>query len=437
MKMLASDSALDLAARLRRREVSSVELTQGSLATIRRDNPDLGAFVGVAEARALRQARRADALIARGVQAPFLGVPTGIKDFEHLRGHVTGYGSRAFRWLYAPVDGFSARACREAGFVLLGKLATSELAILPFIESPPSRNPHARDHYAGGSSGGSAAAVAANMIPIAAGSDGGGSIRIPASFCGLVGLKTGRGTLQGMSPALDPAGIAVSGPLARTVRDAAALTDVLAGTHDRFLSACGEPVPTLRVRVLASSHLVDVDPEIAAATHAVAQQLASEGHHLEDAPPLAGELEDFLPIMAHMAGRLPLVLGMRRLMQPSTLWLHGRGQGVSHGDAVAAGAALARRVFAWFGDADVVVTPTAGVLPPRVGSFANLDGEATFRAAAPLGAFTAAFNASGQPAISIPAARSRSGLPIGVQLVGRMGGERLLLALAASLLGER
>ncbi len=433
--VIATDSALALAARLRRRELSSVELTQHCLANIERDDPGLGAFVDVSATRALRQARRADELIARGAQAPFLGVPTAIKDHEHVRGHFTRIGSRAFRWLYSPIDGFTARACRQAGFVILGKLACSELTILPFVDTPPTRNPYDRERYAGGSSGGSAAAVAGGLIPIAPGSDGGGSVRIPAAFCGLVGLKTSRGTLPSPHPAIDPVGISVLGPLARTVRDAAAFTDALTGAPGRFLSACGEPVSALRVRVLTTSHLVDVEPEIAAATLMIARRIEALGHHLADAAPLSGEIEDFLPIMARMVGRIPLVLGMRKLLQPSTLWLHGRGKGLTRDDAVNAGAALARRVFEWFGDADIVVTPTVGISPPRIGRFAGLDGEATFRAAAPLGAFTAPFNVTGQPAITIPATRSRSSpsLPIGVQLVGKLGSERLLLALATLL----
>jgi amidase len=431
--MLATDSALDLAARLRRRELSSVELVRHCLDAIRRANPDLGAFTAVDEGRALREAARADLRLARGDRAPFLGVPTAIKDIEHVRGHFTRFGSRAFRWVYAPLDGGTARACRRAGFVLLGKVATSELAILPIIDEPPARNPHHREHYAGGSSGGSAAAVAANLIPIAPGSDGGGSIRIPAAFCGLVGWKTSRGALPNPFGAVDAAGLSVLGPIARTPRDAAALGDVLAGGA-RYAGACDDPVPPLRVRVATASPLVAVDPEVAAATAAVARRLEAAGHAVDEAPPMDGELDEFIPIMARMVARVPLVLGMARRVQPSTRWLHGLGRTVSREAYHGAAARLGRAVLAWFGDADVVVTPTVGPLPPRVGAFAGLDGEATFRAMAPLGAFTAPFNVSGQPAISIPAARSRSGLPIGVQLVGRPGADRLLLALAEALL---
>lgn len=433
--MPALGSALELAARLRRRELSSVELTRHCLDQIQRANAEVNAFVSIDERGALAQARRADALLARGDRRPFLGIPTGIKDHEHLRGHFTRLGSRAFRWLYAPVDGFTARACRRAGFVLLGKLACSELTILPFIAAPPTRNPLVPDRYAGGSSGGSAAAVAAGMLPIAPGSDGGGSIRIPASFCGLVGMKPSRGVLPNPYAGIDRVGISMLGPLARTPHDAAALIDVLGDTH-RFTNACDQRVPPLRVRVVERSHLVEVDPEVAAATRAVADQLASLGHHVDEAPPLGGEIEDFVPIMARMIARVPLVLGIAGRLEPTTRWLHARGRTVSRAAAAEAGARLAQLVLDWFGETDLVVTPTVGELPPAVGAFAGLDGEQTFRAAARLGVFTAPFNVSGQPAISIPVARSRTGVPIGVQLVGRIGGDRSLLALAATLLGQ-
>ena len=223
-----------LAILIRRRELSSVELTRHCLEVIRSRNPELSAFVDVAETRALREAQRADATVARGgAPSPTLrGVPTGIKDNDHLRGHFTRVGSRALRWVYSPVDGMVARAMRIAGFILLGKLATSELTILPVVDTalgPPTRNPHAPDRYAGGSSGGSAAAVASGMIPIAPGSDGGGSIRIPAAFCGLVGFKAGRRAVPNPYGIFDVVGISALGPLAHTVREAALLLDVLAG----------------------------------------------------------------------------------------------------------------------------------------------------------------------------------------------------------------
>jgi amidase len=241
-------------------------------------------------------------------------------------------------------------------------------------------------------------------------------------LCGLVGMKPTRGALPSPYGALDLVGISSLGPLAHGVRDAAALLDVIAGSRGRF--AIDPAIPRLQVRVLASSPLAAVDPEVAAATHAVAARIEALGAMLADAPEMVAEIDDFLPLMAKMVAQLPLVFGMRRRLEPTTLWLHERGSTVTRAAAIAAGHALGRRVVEWFGDADVIVMPTVGGLAPRIGEFAGLDGEATFRAAARLGVFTA---------LTVPAARSRSGLPIGVQLVGRAGSDRLLLSLAAAL----
>ena len=429
-------SALDLAAMLRRREMTSVELTRRCLDAI---DPALGAFVSIDRAGALRQAARADKQLDRGGDPPpFLGVPTGIKDHENLRGHFTRLGSRAFRWLYSPIDGFVARACRRAGFVLVGKLATSELTILPFVDHPPARNPYDRTRYAGGSSGGSATAVAAGYLPIAPGSDGGGSVRIPASFCGLVGIKSGRGTLHGYGPLLDPVGIASMGPLATTVRDAAAMFDVLAQQspfdRDSYLAACGSPLaPGLRVRVLRRSPVVEVDPEVDAAVVAAGRMLEGLGHRVDELDSFGATVDDFLPIMAFMAARVPMLPVMERVLEPTTRWLRAHGRDFTRRDVVAIGATMTKRISAWFGDADVIISPAVAELPPRVGSLDDGDGEARFRRAARLGAFTAPFNVSGHPAMSLPLARSRDGLPIGVQFVTRPRTERLLFALASVL----
>lgn len=423
--------ALDLAARIARRETSSVEAVTEALAAIRAQNGAVGAFVSVDEAGALRQARHADAMRGRGIAKPFLGVPIGIKDHEPVRGFVTGLGSRAFGWLYTPFDGAIAKAMRRAGFVILGKTATSELTIMPYVHG--ARTPFDPAHYAGGSSGGAAAAVASGMIPIAPGSDGGGSIRIPSAFCGLVGVKPGRGVLPNPYGGMDPAQISSVGPLARTVRDAAALIDALRdGGGDAFLPSVERALPSrMRVRVLLSTTLARVDPEIAEATVAVAKRIEALGHALVPAPPYIATVDEFIPIMAAMVAKMPLVPFTERLLEPTTRWLRAYGRKVH--DARERGAALAARVDDWWGDTDLLVTPTVAQLAPKAGSFDGLDGEATFRAAAPLGAFTAPFNLSGQPAISIPWGRAKNGLPIGVQIVARHRADRMLLALAARL----
>lgn len=444
------ESALAIAKLVRTRQLSALELTRHYLKVVAARNPRLHAFVEVHEDRALRAARRADeeAQRLRGVRAwpTFLGLPTGIKDHENLAFHFSRVGTKAFGFVYAPFDGYVAKACRRAGFVFFGKLATSELTILPFIDvplHPPTRNPLVEDRYAGGSSGGSGAAVAAGMLPIAPGSDGGGSVRIPASFCGLVGFKPSRGGIHHPYGAFDRVRISNIGPLAKTVRDAAALTDVLSGNAtlgdspaaDSFLAACEHTPAKLRVRVLTESPLVATHPEILSAVNAAAQTLEDLGHHVDAArgQAIRGDIEDFLPLMARMVANVPILPFTQQHLQPTSVWLRKRGKDISNAQAIEAGRALAARIDAWFGDTDVWLTPTVAIPPPRVGSFHQTDGEALFHAAAPIGAFTAPFNVSGHPAITIPMGRSTEGWPMGVQLVMSRGADRALLGLAAAL----
>jgi amidase len=439
-------SALGVAALLRRRELSAEELCRHTLDVIDKKNSELHAFVDVASERALRAARRADRQLAtsNGETPAFLGVPTGIKDHDHLAWHFTRAGSRALSWVFSPVDGYVARACRKAGFVFVGKTACSELTILPVVapdSHPPTRNPFDTQRFAGGSSGGAAAAVAAGMLPIAPGSDGGGSIRIPAAFCGLVGIKPGRGSVPNPYRALDRAELSAIGPLAATVRDAAALLDVLAGRpqhHDTpapasFLAACERPPAALRIRVLGRTPLANLDPEIEAALGRAARALASLGHELDQGEALEGSVDEFIPLMAKWVAKVPLLPFTETLLQPTTRWLRERGRGVATAEVTRLHHDLERRVAAWLGDADMWLTPTVPILPPMVHAYDDLDGEAVFRAAAPIGAFTAPFNISGQPAVSLPAGRSQGGVPIGIQLVARHGEERRLLSLAAAL----
>lgn len=430
---------------LRRRELSAVELLDHHLDVIARKNASLGAFVEMHEGRALRAARRADRLLARSSdELPlFLGLPVGIKDSDHLRFHFTRVGSRAFRWVLSPFDGLVAKTCRQAGFVFLGKLAASELTILPFCHTelhPPARNPWDESRYGGGSSGGSAIAVASGMLPIAPGSDGAGSIRLPASFCGLVGMKPSRGTLPHPYTAFDRVQISAQGPIAHSVADAAALLDVLAGRattaqagrDDAFSASIAHRPKKLRVRVLRTTPLAKVDPEIDAATMRAARLLETLGHDVEEGGSIDGGIADFLPLMTRMIARVPIPFGAKHL-QATTRWMRDEGKRVTDVEAREVHAALEARVLAWFGDADVWISPTSPLHPPKVGAFDALDGEGVFRSVAPVGAFTAPFNVTGQPAISIPAGLSSLGLPIGVQLVARRGEDRQLLGLASAL----
>jgi amidase len=441
----AATTALDLAELLRRREISSVELTRATFAAIAEKDPQIHAFVELDERRALRAAEDADRRLRAGGRLPaFLGVPTAIKDSEFVRFLHTRVGSRALKWVISPVDGKITRRCREGGFVIVGKTSTSELTILPFVHTdlgPPTRNPRALDHYSGGSSGGAAAAVASGMLPIAPGSDGAGSIRLPASFCGLVGVKPGRGALFNDHLKVDIANLSGIGPLAHTVRDAAALMDVLDGRTsarepDSYLAAADRMPSGLRIRVALKNHLCAVEPDIEAATLRAAKELASLGHHVEEGPsPPAIFEDDFLPVMSRMMANVPLPPLTSHLLQPTTRWMRRLGKRFTKEEALARHAELQQRLDGWFGEADTDawLSPTCGVSTPRVGQFEGLDGEATFRAIVRLGAFTAAFNITGQPAVSLPAGDSRAGLPMGVQLIMKRGAERPLLGLAAAL----
>lgn len=443
---LLSRSALDLAAALRRREISSVELVGAALEAGERS--ELAAWVELAPDSALAAARKADAALARGGDLPrFLGVPTGIKDHEQVAWMGVRAGSRALSWARSPIDGKLARRCRAAGFVLAGKLSTSELTILPFVHTdlhPPTRNPHDPSRYAGGSSGGSAAAVAGGLLPIAPGSDGAGSIRIPASFCGLVGVKPGRGALFHEHTVADPLELSAVGPLARDVRDAAALLDVLAGDalhHDTpppgsYLAAVDERPGRLRVRVCTTSPLVEVEPEIAAAVAEIGERLAALGHEVRPlSTGLNGTVEEFVPIMGAMMAAMWMPGFLEARLQPTTQWMRAAGRGVSRAELRQRVQDLERRVLAWIGEADVWVFPASPLTPPTVGQFEGLDGGATFFSAARYGAFTAPFNLAGLPAASIPVGRGADGLPIGVQIVTARGQERLLMAVLAGVEG--
>ncbi len=436
---LLSLSALAQARLIRERKLGAEELVELYLGRIERLNPRLAAFVSVFGARARAEARRKDRRRRGGADlAPFHGVPIGVKDLNLARGAFARMGSRAWKWLWSPVDDLTVKSLRRAGFVLLGKLSTSELALMPVVDTdlhPPTRNPWNDEHYAGGSSGGSGAAVAADLLPIAQGSDGAGSIRIPAALCGLVGMKVSRGRVPNPHGGVDRFAMSTIGPLARSVDDAAALLDALCGrdpaSPGSWLQAAARPPRPLRVRMVTDAPVGATDPEIAEAVKRVARALAELGHHVEEGAPMRAEIDEFLPIYQKMAAGAPVLF--ERSLQPVTRWLRDAGRGRTHAEVRAVFEGLVARVTAWFGDTDVLLTPTTPIPAPRVGAWRGLSPEQVFHAAAPLGAFTAAWNMAGQPAASIPAGLTRAGLPIGAQLVGRAGQDEIILALARRL----
>ena len=453
--MTAGDEALVLAAveqarLLRRRELSSRELIDACLDRIARRNPRLWAFVEVAARRARWAAAAKDREITRAVRRgeqdrlpPFCGVPIAIKDLNFVRGLFTRMGSRNFPRMWSPVDDNTAAQLRRGGFVIVGKLATSEFGALPVTEPdihPPTRNPWMPAYSAGGSSGGSGSAVASGMLAVAQGSDGAGSIRIPAAFNGIYGIKPSRGRVANAYGLPDRDILYTCGPLSRCVDDAAALLDVMAGVtvgtphwlrapEVAYAQAAKLPLPRLRVRLSTSAPVdVTVHPAWTAAARAAARVLADAGHDVDEVEMADGTVDEFIPLYQNQLARVPRARLDR--LQPATRWLVEHGRQVSHAQARRIFLDMSRRVHAWVGDADVVITPTVVGPPPAIGAWQALDGEAAFRAAAVYGVFTAVFNLSGQPAASVPVGLSAEGFPIGVQVVGREGRDDRVLAVS-------
>ncbi len=431
-------SATALSTLLQRGELSVLEATHYFLQRIEAHNDNLHAFVHVAGFRARRNARRLDQARRAGrmTPSPLWGVPLGIKDLYPVRLMPIRAGSRALGPMIAPVDGSNTRRLRQAGVVILGKLATSEFGAMPFTEPdthPPTRNPWNTATTAGGSSGGTASAVAAGLVTVGHGSDGGGSIRIPSAMCGLFGFKASRGALHHASPT-DKLRLSVEGPLTHFVDDAAALLQLLA-KDDRFQRTT--PVPKqLKVRLLLESSepvLAPVDEAMVRATRVVADALKGLDHDVSDTGPIPLGLPEFMPLWFRTLASAPVPRALRGRLQPITSWLRLRGQGVSEESAAALLAQCTATIDGWWGDADLHVTPTVASLPPLVGSWRHPDPETSFKKSIPLGVFTAGFNASGQPAINVPVCVDGVAQPLGVQVAARRGDDALLIAVARQL----
>jgi amidase len=435
-------SALEQARLIREGQVSSEELVRGYLDRITRLNPALYAFVDVFRRRALVAARVKDALRRRhrGAPPPFDGVPLGIKDLNVVRGAPTRFGSRAVMHPILPFDDRTVAPLRRAGFVILGKLSTSELGAMPVTEPdihPPTRNPWAPGHSSGGSSGGSGAAVAAGMLPIAQGSDGAGSVRIPAAFCHQYGFKPSRGRVPNQFGMPDRQILYTSGPLARTVEDAAAMFDVMAGIVGGrphwapppprpFAELMHAPPRRMTIRFTTKSPLSATHPEIAACVERTARTLSDLGHHVEEGATPEGTLEEFLPLWQHLIVQFPLARWGRA--QPITRWLAETGRTLRKRDVETRHLELEARLRPQLESSELMLTPTVPQPAPRVAAFRDLPPAEAFAAAAEYGAFTAAFNITGQPAASLPLGVTSDGLPIGVQLAGRMFADADVLA---------
>ncbi len=449
-------SALDLAAAFARGDTTPTEAVEVYLDRIEEHSERLGAFVRVTAKAARAQAEEATMRIKRGAAlSPLDGVPTAIKDLALTEGVVTRFGSATIGDFVPPFSDEPVRRIAAAGMVSLGKTNTPEFGCPCYTESdvaPPARTPYDLTRSAGGSSGGAAAAVAAGLVPVAHGSDGGGSIRIPASVCGLVGFKPSRGMISRAPIYGDITGLSTAGPMATSVRDSAAFLDVMAGpavtdalwaapTRDggTLLDWCDRDPGPLRIAQFSTPVIAgkSVDPEVVAAYVEAGTMLEGLGHRVVDIEVGFDEatVGVFETVWAVSASMWPVDPAREHLLRPLTRWLRDRGAAVSapaFGQSLVAMAQASARVLAQLSSYDVVLTPTLAQLPALVGAIRNdEDPAADFEAQKAFTPFTSVWNMTGMPAVSLPTAWSSGGLPIGTMLAAKPGQDHLLYALAA------
>lgn len=451
-----SESAARQAALIRSGELSAREVVDAALDAIQRLDPEIGAFAMVSAERARAEA---DA-IRPGDQRLLCGVPVGLKDFlSATAGLPTTHGSAAFGDWVADHDSAHVRRLREAGAIVVGKTNTPELAVRPVTESArfgATRNPWDRSLSAGGSSGGSAAAVAAGMIPLADGSDLGGSIRIPAACCGVIGLKTSRGRVSiGPDLANVAEGAGVDGPIARTALDIALALDAMSGYEPgdmhwlaepprTFVDAAHQPLGRLSIQLALDAPLgVPVDEEPRVAARQAAALLSELGHDVVERVPdwdddgfpdawatiATAAMQHVIRVIERLHGR-PVDPDA---LEPATRgWLLGVPP-VALIDYMEAGEWMgryARRLLRDWPPDMVLLTPTMTRLPATIGQTAQ---PGVTDDAVRFSAFVRIWNITGQPAISLPLHETSEGIPVGVQLVGPPGRDDLLIALAAQL----
>ncbi|MFF0189197.1 amidase [Streptomyces sp. NPDC005244] len=450
-------TALEQADAVRTGDISPVELVRHHLARAEELDERYGAFLTRTPEAALDAAAGLEKA-PRGTAGVLRGVPTAVKDLVETAGVVTTYGSKAFAAHVPDVDAHSVRRMREAGSVNLGKTNTPEFGCCCYTDNDlagPARNPWDPSLSAGGSSGGAAVAVTLGLVPVAHASDGGGSIRIPAGLCGLFGLKLARGRVSSGPAGAEVTGLAVQGPLARSVRDAAALLDVLAGPEpgdpywapplppgEIFLQHAEREPGTLRIGRYASPAAdgIDVDPECVAAWEHASRLLESLGHEVEDIPtPFGPEIGDhFVTAWGVQSLGRTVAPAQETLLRPVTRAWREYGRQVTGEQFAAAVNGMhraARRGVEATRSYDVVLTPTLATLAQPVEHFDESgDPLVNLRRQSPFSAFTSPYNMTGQPAVSLPLYwTAEHGLPVGVQLVGRPADEATLISLSAQL----
>lgn len=453
-------SAREQAAAIRDRELSPVDITEHYLNRIDRLGDRLGAFVTVTAELAREQAKAAEKAIQDGAgeTPPLLGVPVPIKDLNMVKDVPMTLGSAAFDDLIGFADDHVVTLLREAGTILLGKTNTPEFGLPCYTENsvaPPARSPWDLSLSAGGSSGGAAAAVAAGLAPVAQGSDGGGSIRIPASVCGLFGIKPTRGRVSHGPMVPDLAGLSINGPIARDVRDAALLLDVMSGNapgdmyyaapqEGTFLEAADREPGRLRIgRTLVSPVPgAEVHPDCVAAYEDATALLTELGHDVEelDMPYNADLVPHFERLWAAMATVAPVAPDREDRLRPLTRHLRDIGKSVTAQELFAAQGALqlaVRLAMPLANRYDVILHPTLALPPRPVGWFEEVDAAENFERQKRFTPFTSVYNVTGQPGVNVPLHWNDQGVPIGVMLVGRMNEENTLISLSAQLEAAR
>lgn len=454
-------TALELWQELQSGRVTPREVASHYLDRIERLNPELGAFVTVTREQALTRADEVAERVPR--TAPLWGLPSGDKDLWMRAGVPAGFGSRAMAGFVPDTSDEIVETMDAAGAVSLGKTNAPEFGLPAYTESlaaPPARNPWNPGRGAGGSSGGAAVAVAAGMLPFAPGSDGGGSIRIPAAACGLVGLKPTRGLVPAGSGIESLAGLVVAGPIARTTADAALLLDgmiakrkgridhhfTLRAPYDDdgpFLGTAVRGEGRFQLGVMTTSawdgaYDIALAPEARQALAAAVEAFSAMGHGVEETAltPDDTYAPAFRTIWQAGAARIPAEGETLALLEPLTAWLVERGRALSAralSEALTALTAYERSFLAQLSSFDAVLTPAMALTPRPIGWYDQEDGERNFEQQVQYTPFTSMLNVTGLPAIVLPVWQTEDGLPMGVQLIGRPGGERTLLSLAAQL----
>jgi len=445
---------LEAAAALRRRDTSSAELTAAYLQRIERLNPSTNAMQTVMADAAREQAKQADHELARGDdRGPLHGIPIAVKDLFSTKGVRTTGGSSLFADHVPDHDAAVVESLCAGGAVLVGKTGMHELAYGITSSNPhfgAIRNPWDRDRIPGGSSGGSAAAVAAGMVSMAMGSDTGGSIRIPASFCGVVGLKPTYGRVSRYGAM--PLGFSLDhmGPLTRSVRDAAAVLNGIAGHDPRDETSSRRPVENyvpdlepsirgLRIGLPENFYLESLDPDVDAAVRAAFKTAESRGAEIVPlrVPDIAAiNTVARVILLAEASALLEPHLEQRDRFGPDVLALLDQGRLLPATDYINAQrlrSALQREFAGLWSRVDCLFTPTTPITAPRIGETATTVGGQSQDVRLTTTRLVRAINALGLPALSVPCGADRRGLPIGLQIIGQPFAEALILRVAQAL----